>query len=179
MKRTHSKSLVIFPLCLALLAACSQEPADDKAGMNQQAMPRIDFYKLSSDNSNSINRFCCQLTDKAVNLGLSVFVSTENEHQTRLLDDMMWTFSDSSFLPHARQDDDSERDAPVIIGHRAPRSAADLLINLSGQLPESLHNFERIAEIINNAPDNLHKGRLRYAAYKRDAYPLHYHEITS
>ena len=147
--------------------------------MNQAGRPRIDFYKLNGDHSNSINRFCCQLTDKVVKLGHSVFISTENARQTQQLDDMMWTFSDSSFVPHARQDDDTAADAPVIIGHREPRSTGHLLINLSGGIPGHLHNFERVAEIINDAPENLHQGRMRYSAYKRDEYPLHYHEMTS
>ncbi len=147
--------------------------------MSQDSKPRIDFYKLNSQNSTSINRFCCQLTDKVVKMGHSVFIRTKDERETHLLDDMMWTYSDSSFLPHARQDDNADTDAPVIIGHRASPDTAYLLINLSDELPDSIHSYERIAEIINDAPDILHKGRLRYSSYKKDAYTLHYHEITT
>ena len=147
--------------------------------MNQDSKPRIDFYKLNSQNSTSINRFCCQLADKVVRMGNPVFVMTKNETETRLLDDMMWTFSDSSFLPHATQGDIEDADAAVIIGHSAPASSGYLLINLSDELPENIQNYERIAEIINEAPQNLNGGRARYSAYKKDAYPLHYHEITS
>ena len=103
--------------------------------MSEQHRPRIDFYKLHSQNSSSIDRFCCQLSDKVVKLGHSVFVSTENERHTQLLDDMMWTFSDSSFLPHARQDDNADRDTPVIIGHREPASPGYLLITSAADYP--------------------------------------------
>ena len=64
--------------------------------MTQESRPRIDFYKLNTQNSASISRFCCQLTDKVVKMGHSVFIRTKDERETRLLDDMMWTYSDSS-----------------------------------------------------------------------------------
>ena len=147
--------------------------------MTKENKPRIDFYKLNSQNRTRINRFCCQLADKVVKMGNPVFVRTKNEAESHLLDDVMWTFSDSSFLPHAIQGDSEDTDAPVIIGHSASASKAYLLINLSDEFPENALNYERVAEIISDVPDNLQKGRARYSAYKRDAYPLHYHEITS
>ena len=147
--------------------------------MSQESKSRIDFYKLNSQNRTSINRFCCQLADKVVKMGNPVFVMTKDASETHLMDDIMWTFSDSSFLPHAIQGDTEDADAAVIIGHSAPASTGYLLINLSDERPENIQNYERIAEIINDAPLNLHKGRARYSAYKKDAYPLHYHEITS
>ena len=147
--------------------------------MSQESKSRIDFYKLNSQNRTSINRFCCQLADKVVKMGNPVFVMTKDASETHLMDDIMWTFSDSSFLPHAIQGDTEDADAAVIIGHSTPASTGYLLINLSDELPENIQNYERIAEIINDAPLNLHKGRARYSAYKKDAYPLHYHEIKS
>lgn len=146
--------------------------------MSQESKPRVDFYKLNSQNRTSINRFCCQLADKVVNMGNPVFVRTKDEAETRLMDDLMWTFSDSSFVPHAIQGETEDTDAAVIIGHSAPASRAYLLINLGDELPENIQNYERIAEIINDAPDNIHSGRARYSAYKKNNYPLHYHEIT-
>ena len=147
--------------------------------MSPNSKPRIDFYKLNSQNSTSIARFCCQLAEKVVKMGHSVFVRTQDERDTRLLDDMMWTFSDSSFLPHARLGDTTDQDAEVIIGHSTASSPGYLLINLSDERPENIDSYERVAEIINEAPDNLQKGRKRYAGYKQDAYTLHYHEITA
>ena len=147
--------------------------------MDQESKPRIDFYKLHSQSRTSINRFCCQLADKVVKMGKPVYVRTRDETESHLLDDIMWTYSDSSFVPHAIQGDTEDNDAAVIIGHSKSASRAYLLINLSDTLPENTLNFERIAEIINDSPENLQHGRARYSAYKKDAYPLHYHEIAA
>lgn len=141
--------------------------------------PRIDFYKLSSQNRNRVNRFCCQLADKVVKMGNSVFVKTKDAEETRLLDDMMWTFSDNSFLPHAVSGDADTRDTAVIIGHGSCSDTGYLLINLGDALPDNIDAYERIAEIIDDEPQNLQQGRARYAAYKKAAYELHYHEIAS
>jgi DNA polymerase-3 subunit chi len=147
--------------------------------MDREIKPRIDFYKLSSQNRTDISRFCCQLANKVVKMGNPVFVKTKDETETRLLDDLMWTFSDSSFLPHAIAGDTGDADAPVTIGHQASAAGGYLLINLTDEPPGNPDNYERIAEIINDAPQTLQQGRARYAAYKKQAYPLHYHEIAS
>ena len=147
--------------------------------MSQESKPRIDFYKLNSQNRTSINRFCCQLVDKVVKMGNPVFVRTKDAAETRLLDDMLWIFSDTSFVPHAIQGETEDTEVAVIIGHGAASSGAYLLINLGDELPEDTQNYERVAEIINDAPEILHKGRVRYSTYKQNAYPLHYHEIRT
>ena len=95
------------------------------------------------------------------------------------MDDLMWTYSDNSFLPHAILDNSTDKDTPVIIGHDTMQSSAFLLINLSDEIPEQIENFERVAEIINEAPQTLQSGRKRYSAYKQADYPLHYHDIIS
>ena len=147
--------------------------------MAHHGKPRVDFYKLKSSTSSSVNRFCCQLTDKVVKLGHTVFIRTINERETQVIDDLLWTWNDSSFLPHAKLGDRDDVAPPVIIGHNASAATGHLLINLADEPPENIDGFERIAEIINDDADNLKKGRARYAFYRKDAYPLHYHEINS
>ena len=141
--------------------------------------PRVDFYKLNSQNRANVHRFCCQLADKVVNMGNPVFVKTRDEAETRFMDDLMWTFNDSSFIPHTTLGDQEDSAVPVVIGHSPSDTRAYLLINLSDELPTNAQNYQRVAEIINDAPETLQHGRVRYSAYKQDAYPLHFHEITS
>lgn len=147
--------------------------------MSKTEKSRVDFYKLASDNEKAMQRFCCQLADKVVKMGHPVFVLTNNESETRSLDDLMWTFSDSSFLPHEIQGSAAAQDAAVVIGHRLPESSHYLLINLSDTAPANTDRFERIAEIINDSPRIVNSGRARYSSYNKQNYPLHYHEIRT
>ena len=151
--------------------------------MSSAEKSRVDFYKLSSHNEHAVKRFCCQLAAKVVNMGHPVFVLTRNASESRVLDDLMWTFSDSSFLPHEihgdTRDDPMAQDAPVLIGHDLPEDEHHLLINLTDTIPGHTDRFERIAEIINDDPQILASGRARYANYNKQEYPLQYHEIKS
>jgi DNA polymerase-3 subunit chi len=147
--------------------------------MSKDHKPRIDFYKLRSQSKSGIDRFCCQLADKVVQMGKPVFVLTNDAARTRLLDDIMWTFSDSSFVPHDIQGDTDDVGTTVIIGHEKPVDGGYLLINMSEKLPPDLTMYERVAEIINEEARILQQGRARYSHYKSDGYPLHYHEINS
>lgn len=147
--------------------------------MSQQKRPRVDFYKLNSNNRTSINRFCCQLADKVFRIGVPIFVKTKDPAETRLLDELMWTFKDNSFLPHSVLGEEADTQAPIFIGHHLPDSPFYLLINLGDDLPGNIERYQRIAEIINTAPQTLQHGRVRYSAYKKAECSLHFHEITT
>jgi DNA polymerase III subunit chi len=141
--------------------------------------PRVDFYHLRKGEIDQLLRFSCRLAEKAWKNGHRVFVYTEDENTTRRLDDLMWSYSDSSFLPHCRQGDADEADSAVLVGDRLTDAGHDLLINLSGRMPPLPGAFRRIAEIIDETPATLESGRQRYATYKQCELPVNYHEIQA
>ena len=146
--------------------------------------PQVSFYHLGSDQPQDIARFCCRLADKAWQLGHSVAILTRDGHQSRMLDDLLWTFRDEGFLPHALAEDDPEHSAPVRIAERLDGLGnADLLINLCPAISDELEahepRFSRIAEIIDENPQTKQQGRIRYSYYDKKNYPLEYHDITS
>ena len=139
---------------------------------------RVDFYLLAGDNINHLRVFCCRLAEKAWKLGHRVWIRTGDEHETRQLDDLLWTFSDSSFLPHACADDDQAQHSPVIIGTQPPASTFDLLINLASDVPVQAAQAARIAEILNDDSELKQQGRARYAYYDKNNYTLQHHTIN-
>ena len=141
--------------------------------------PRVDFYHLRQCGIDQLLRFSCRLAEKAWKTGHRVFLYTEDESTARRLDDLMWSYSDSSFLPHCRQGDADEAGCAVLVGHQLTDATHDLLINLSGRMPSQPGVFQRIAEIIDETPATLERGRQRYADYKQRELPLHYHEIQA
>jgi DNA polymerase-3 subunit chi len=141
--------------------------------------PRVDFYHLRQGGIDKLLRFSCRLAEKAWKAGHRVFVYTEDENTARRLDDLMWSYSDSSFLPHCRQGDADEADSAVLVGDRLTDTDHDLLINLSGRMPPLPGTFRRIAEIIDETPATLESGRQRYATYKQRELHLNYHEIQA
>lgn len=143
-------------------------------------MTQVDFYVLPGDNLQQRIQFACRLTEKAYKLGHRVYIHTESEQQTRLLDDLLWSFQQNSFIPHQVYSAGDDSQAPVHLGHASePDASHEVLINLAGDVPLFFSRFERVAELINADTAIRQQGRQRYSFYKERGYPLRTHEINS
>ena len=147
---------------------------------NATQQTQVDFYLLQGTSLQSIQQFCCRLAEKAWKLGNTVFIRTENEQQAQHLDNLMWTYSDGSFLPHAMENNTQQPETPIIIGSKTePASAFDLMINLASDTPDHCSRYSRIAEIINEDKTIKTQGRLRYSQYDKNKLPLNHHNINA
>jgi DNA polymerase-3 subunit chi len=125
-----------------------------------------------------VRLFCCRLAEKAWKLDHRVWIRTENAAASRELDDLLWSYQDGSFLPHAKVSDPDAEGSPILIGETAPRVGINLLINLGPEVPEYCDAFPRIAEIINADIELKQQGRARYAHYAKSNYTLQHHTIN-
>lgn len=148
--------------------------------MNETTVPRVDFYLLAEESTQSLHFFCCRLAEKAWRLGHSVFIRTENEAETEALDALMWRYSEHGFLPHVRWGDEHETETPIIIASKIePTHGYDLLINLASDIPLRKECCPRIAEIISADAERKQQGRLRYAQYEKNNYSLKHYNISN
>ena len=145
-------------------------------------MPRVDFYVLSDDVTDARLRYACRLAEKAVELGHRVFVRLNSPAEAERLDELLWTFNDRSFLPHAIwQEGDAAPHASVkiLMGVAAsPPTHRELLINLAEQLPGDLDSFERVAEIVDVDPERRRTSRERYKQYRERGCTLETHTLA-
>ena len=92
------------------------------------------------------------------------------------LDDTLWTFSDSDFLPHAVLGDRHAARCPVILTSsdtdELPHS--QILLNLSPDIPAFYAQFERLLELVSTDPADTEAGRQRYVHYRERGYALHH-----
>lgn len=130
------------------------------------------------DNSRrSIQHFACRLAEKAYHQGHKILIQTASADESRILDDLLWSMQDDSFIPHAILDPETSADQHVIINHsKEAVNDAQLLINLSSMASE-LAPFERIAEILNQDVNCKKMGREHYKIYRDSGFELHHHEI--
>ena len=147
-------------------------------------MTQVDFYILPDTAQDARLTFACRLTGKAVQRELAVFVLTESEQDARRLDELLWTFQQNSFIPHRFAWDEPPGPVaePVIIGcsSRAvddPDHDWDLLINLTGEVPDAFGRYERLAEIVDADPQRRAHGRDRYRYYRDRGYELKTHQL--
>jgi DNA polymerase III subunit chi len=141
-------------------------------------MAQVNFYTLSNKNSEARLQFACRLIEKAYSLGHKVYVHAESAEQARTLDELLWQFSPSSFVPHGLAATESSDTEAVIIGDSLPdASHKDVLINLGQEACEAHGQFTRINEIITGDEDSLQQGRRRYRfcqdqGYQTDTFKL-------
>ncbi len=139
-------------------------------------MTRVDFYVLPVSEPHGRLSFACRLAEKAWRGGHQVYLHSDDEEAARSLDDLLWSFRDTSFVPHALQPAAST--TPVLIGSGDdPGAHHDVLINLGGAIPEFFSRFERVAEIVLNDPASLQASRVRWSFYKDRGYLLEHHDM--
>ena len=152
-------------------------------------MTRVDFYILPDASDEARLRLACRLADKAVQQKLDVFVLAETETDVRMLDKLLWTFSQNSFLPHryAWDLEAGRSEEPVVIGCRdradtetiedGTDPAWDLMINLGSEIPTNFSRYQRLAEVVDAEPTRRDDGRIRYRYYRDRGYELQTHQL--
>ena len=152
-------------------------------------MTRVDFYILDTDNPDSRLRTACRIAQKAVQRRHHVFVNAADDADATRLDDLLWTFSQGSFIPHlvAGRGQPADGDEPVVIGvgdsnspDDPPAEAGDhwdVMINLAGDVPGFFSRYARVAEIVDADPARRSQGRRRYRFYQDRGYGLQTHSI--
>jgi DNA polymerase-3 subunit chi len=141
---------------------------------------RVDFYVLKSSTARQRWNFACRLTEKAYLRDLTIVVLSDTIADAEALDDMLWTFNERSFVPHAlhRHEQPLEPATPVYLTPELRGiEKADLLVNLSGSLPVGLERFVRIAEVIDADDERRRLGRERFKAYRELKLPLETHQL--
>ncbi|PZN30325.1 MAG: DNA polymerase III subunit chi [Proteobacteria bacterium] len=143
-------------------------------------MSRVDFYVLAQAGSDAQLRFACRLAEKAVERGHRIYMQTASAAESQRLDELLWTFSDRSFLPHEIVTGSAASDPQVkiLLGHAPPPDGCcELLINLSDALPESPGRYERIAEVVAADPERKRLARERYKQYRELGCTLESHNV--
>jgi DNA polymerase-3 subunit chi len=132
---------------------------------------KVDFYLLRAADPRARLTTACRLAEKACGQGLRVAVRTSGPAETAELDELMWTFSDRSFVPHSVWPTGHEvaDETPVLIANGAfPDSHRDVLINLAPEPPGDAAGFARVCEIVGADEAGKRQARQRWRQY-RDA----------
>lgn len=129
---------------------------------------RVDFYVLEGPSSAARLKLACKLAEKAYLASQSVLVWHTDPGELKALDEMLWTFSDGSFVPHDMlANGGAFADTPILLTSGvAPSANVDIIINLAADLPPCIAQTRRIAEIIDGDDARRRAGRARFKAYR-------------
>jgi DNA polymerase-3 subunit chi len=129
--------------------------------------------------------YSCRLLRKARAGGAKIMVTAEPNLLAQL-DQMLWTFSSTEFLPHCRGEVDPVTLAltPILLATSPadPVFAASphgVLVNLGQAVPEGFERFERFIELVASAEDDRFSARQRWKHYKDRGYALKKYDLSS
>ena len=131
-------------------------------------MTRIDFHSNVGD----ALQYACRLLRKAYQAGQPTVVLADAA-RLRALDEQLWTFSPLDFVPHCMAGSALAATTPIVLTEDlddVPHH--QVLLNLGAGVPAQFARFERLLEVVGNAPDELAAGRERYRFYRDRGYPL-------
>ena len=139
---------------------------------------RVDFYILPDQKPAGRLQLACRLTEKAYNLGHSVYIHAPEQGQAQQLDDLLWTFKQNSFVPHALYPSPPDETAPVRIGcGKESAWQADILINLAAEIPDFYQQFLRVVELVDQNEDVLRSSRQRFKHYREQGLTPETHKL--
>ena len=147
-------------------------------------MARIDFHSNVADKL----QYACRLTrriwsDTPSGHPVRQIVMVGEKADLKKLDEMLWTFSATDFLPHCFIDDEAATETPIVLTDDFASPAlnhvphADVMIHLGMRMPQDVPTlvarFPRIIELVTvNEAERL-AGRERYKAYRELGHELH------
>lgn len=140
-------------------------------------MTRIDFYILPEQTLLARQQFVCRLLQKAVRLGHRCYIHCDNAEQAQALDELLWQFQATSFLPHKQSHTEGSNSSIEIGFNEPPEHHNDVLINLGLNTPAFFSRFARVSEVVTQDDATLHASRNNYRFYQQRNYPLYRHDL--
>lgn len=143
---------------------------------------RIDFYVLADGAEGGRLKLACRVAEKAYLAAQRVALLCPDAAELALLDDLLWTFAEGSFVPHEREEGlaSGYADCPVILTAGAPPAGPiEVLVNLGLEVPPSWPGVQRIAEIIDGDDGRRTAGRQRFRHYRALGIEPQSHHLPS
>ncbi|MCE9677878.1 DNA polymerase III subunit chi [Shewanella sp. AS1] len=136
-------------------------------------MPNALFY-LMPDAANTASsqdahyHLACRIAQQAFTAQQGVYVHCQDKQQAYEVDEILWQFEPTAFVPHNLKGEGPAGGAPVEIGFDklGPNKKRQLLINLADQAPQFAVNFDQIIDFVANDTAKKASARERYRQYR-------------
>ncbi len=144
-------------------------------------MADIRFHTLNAAGGGARFRHACRLIEQAYLAGERVLVWLEDTSSAERFDQLLWTFSDGSFVPHEPPGGDprgSEAPVQLFSGATLDDTVLDggftTLVNLRDAPSREALGFARIVEVIDGDAACREAGRARFRFYREAGHtPQH------
>lgn len=132
----------------------------------------INFYQLENFDYKAIAAILLKVREE--NKRSLIFV--KNEEIIKILDEGLWSFSKTKFLPHSTKFDrlKPSEQPTFITNEENNENKAEYLITLDEVNDEFLKNFQKAFYFFNNS--NLEKARALYRKYQKQSLSLNFYK---
>ena len=132
-------------------------------------MTEIFFYKLKNL---SIELFLISLIEKSISKNWNSLVLLDNIERMEEINDLMWTFNDTSFIPHGSQSDlNPDKHNVYLTCNEEHLNNSNIIFSIDGIIINQPDNWKRCIYIFNE--QNL-KVTDELESYKRGIEDLNY-----
>lgn len=135
--------------------------------------PEVLFYHLERA---PLETVLPQLLEKTLERGWRAVVQVGQQDRLEALDEMLWTYTPESFLPHGSARDGNPAEQPVYLttGSDTPNAAAIRFL-VEGADPAAYTGFDRMIFLFDgNNPDAVAAARAQWKAAKSAGCPVTY-----
>ena len=126
-------------------------------------------------------QYSCRLLRKAYRSGAKAVVTGESDLLLQL-DQLLWSYSATEFLPHCRSEAPAQTTAATSIllaDQLGACPSGSVLINLGQHVPGDFERFERFIEVASSQDDDRLAARGRWKYYRGRGYSLKRHELPA
>jgi len=132
----------------------------------------VEYYVFEKSNQQQAYLGLCQLIEKWYQEQLKIAILCSSTQDMQLLDQLLWTFNDQSFIPHAALAE-QEPIAPVCLClDSTTLPEVDVIINLSNIALTSSKPARILVEIVFAEQSMQQLARERYKQYRELGYQL-------
>lgn len=133
---------------------------------------RADFYILKENNYLACLPFTCQLIGKAYAQYSHMLINTESTLLNKSLDEKLWTYQSTSFIPHAALPEQNQ-----IIVTPIDQAQPTLLLNLTLPTEPTEIKQQRLLQLVLNTNEHLQCARQYYKYYQQLGVELKTHKL--
>lgn len=138
----------------------------------------IQFYHLLST---PLEKALPKLMEKAYGAGFRSLVLARDETHVEMLNQALWSYDASKFLPHGSAADGHAQEQPIYITAQAENpNQATLLVVADGSALDALDDFKRVLDIFDGTDDTATSAaRQRWKQYTDAGHRLTYNKQTA
>lgn len=142
------------------------------------SLPKVDFYVVEQPHHNPLI-LLCQTLEQLLVEEETMFIGVPSMIMAKQLDQLLWTFNDTSFVPHSMSGQDQLYPALIQIGIMPVPSGITTLVNLTESLPPLSEDLKNIIEFVPLVPEQQQRARERYKQYREMGCQLQTHKLQN